>query len=149
MGMAKEFRTFIARGSVVDLAVGVIIGAAFGAIIKSLVDDVIMPVIGYLMGGRDFSTLAIRIGSQVNDAGEIEPVLVRYGLFINAIVQFLLVAFIIFLLIRAYNRMRGEPLPAEPTEKTCPFCLLSVPIAASRCAHCTSELPATVPAAGV
>jgi large conductance mechanosensitive channel len=151
--MLKEFKEFILRGNVVDMAVGIIIGAAFGTIVSSLVNDVIMPPIGLLLGGVDFSNLFVllKAGSpaapyaSLADAQAAGAVTINYGLFINAVVSFLIVAFVIFLLIRSINRLRREEEapPAEPTTKECPYCLSTIPIKATRCAHCTSELPVT------
>jgi large conductance mechanosensitive channel len=151
--MLKEFKEFVMRGNVVDMAVGIIIGAAFGTIVKSLVDDVIMPPIGLLLGGVDFANLFIllRAGSpaapyaSLADAQAAGAVTINYGVFINAVVSFLIVALVMFLLIRSINRLRREEEapPAEPTTKECPYCLSTVPIKASRCPHCTSELPVT------
>jgi large conductance mechanosensitive channel len=151
--MLKEFKEFILRGNVVDMAVGIIIGAAFGTIVTSLVNDVIMPPIGLLLGGVDFSNLFVllKAGSpaapyaSLADAQAAGAVTINYGLFINAVISFLIVAFVIFLLIRSINRMRREEEapPAEPTTKECPFCLSTIPIKATRCAYCTSELPVT------
>ena len=150
--MIKEFKEFVMRGNVVDMAVGIIIGAAFGTIIKSLVDDIIMPPIGLLLGGVDFSNLFIlmKAGStaapyaSLADAQSVGAVTINYGMFINNIVSFLIVAFVMFLLIRSINRLKGEDetSPAEPTTKECPFCLSTIPIKATRCAHCISELSA-------
>lgn len=136
--MFKEFKTFALRGNVVDMAVGIIIGAAFGAIVKSLVDDVLMPPLGALIGGVDFSKLTFAL----KDAAAGAPaVVVRYGIFLNTIVSFVIVAFAVFLLIHAMNRMlKHEEAPAAPTTKPCPYCLTAVPLKATRCAACTSEL---------
>ena len=149
--MLKEFKEFALRGNVVDMAVGIIIGAAFGTIVTSLVNDVIMPPIGLLLGGVDFANLFIllRAGSpaapyaSLADAQSAGAVTINYGLFVNAVISFLIVAFVVFLLIRNVNRMKKEEEapPAEPTTKECPYCLSSIPIKASRCPHCTSELP--------
>ncbi len=149
--MLKEFKEFTLRGNVVDMAVGIIVGAAFGTIVKSLVDDVIMPPIGLLLGGVDFANLfaLLKAGSppgpyvSLADAQAAGAVTINYGVFINAIISFLIVAFVMFLLIRGINRMQKEEEtpPAEPTTKECPYCLSTIPIKASRCAHCTSELP--------
>ena len=149
--MLKEFKEFTLRGNVVDMAVGIIVGAAFGTIVKSLVDDVIMPPIGLLLGGVDFANLfaLLKAGSppgpyvSLADAQAAGAVTINYGVFINAIISFLIVAFVMFLLIRGINRMQKEEEtpPAEPTTKECPYCLSIIPIKASRCAHCTSELP--------
>ena len=151
--MLKEFKEFVVRGNVVDMAVGIIIGAAFGTIITSLVNDVIMPPIGLLLGNVDFANLFIllKAGSPAGpyallaDAQAAGAVTINYGVFINAVVSFLIVAFVVFLLIRTINRMKREEEapPAEPTTKECPYCLSTIPIKATRCAHCTSELPVT------
>jgi large conductance mechanosensitive channel len=128
--MLKEFKDFAMRGNVMDLAIAVIIGGAFGKIIASLVTDILMPLIGLLLGGLNFSDLAIT----VRDAS------IAYGLFIQAIVDFLIVAFVIFLLVRTMNRMKKEPAPADPTTKECPHCFSTIPIKATRCPNCTSQL---------
>ena len=147
--MLKEFKEFALRGNVVDMAVGIIIGAAFGTIVKSLIDDVIMPPIGLLLGGVDFANLFVLLKAgapagpyaSVADAQAAGAVTINYGVFINAVLSFLVVALVMFFLIRMMNRMRREePAPAEPTTKECPFCLSVIPIKATRCAHCTSEL---------
>lgn len=128
--MLKEFRDFAMRGNVMDLAVAVIIGVAFGAIVTSLVNDIIMPLIGLVLGGIDFSGLAFQVGNAT----------VKYGAFIQAVVNFLIVAFVIFLIVRAINRLKGPaPVPA-PTTKTCPRCFTTIPLQATRCPNCTSEL---------
>ncbi|HSC58323.1 MAG TPA: large-conductance mechanosensitive channel protein MscL [Gemmatimonadales bacterium] len=136
--MLKEFKAFALRGNVVDMAVGIIIGAAFGAIVKSLVDDVLMPPLGALIGGVDFSSLTFTL----REASAGTPaVVIRYGVFLNTVVSFLIVAFAVFLLIRVMNRMlKHEEAPAAPTTKDCPFCLTKVPLKATRCAACTSEI---------
>jgi len=150
--MLKEFKEFALRGSVIDMAVGIIIGAAFGTIVKSLVDDVIMPPIGLALGGVDFANFfaLLKAGAPAGpyaslaDAQAAGAVTINYGMFINNVVSFLIVAFVMFLLIRGINRLqREEEAPAEPTTKECPYCLSAIPIKATRCAHCTSELPAT------
>lgn len=150
--MFKEFREFALRGSVLDLAVGIIIGAAFTSIINSLVNDILMPPLGWLLGGVDFSNfyLTLKSGSPAGpypslaDAGAAGAVTVNYGLFLNAVVSFLLVALAMFLLIRAINRLQTEKTSdekaAEPTTKDCPFCLSSIPVKATRCPQCTSHL---------
>ena len=150
--MLKEFREFAMRGNVVDMAVGIVIGAAFGGIIKSLVADVLMPPIGLLLGGVDFSNLftVIREGSTVGPfatvaaANEAGAVTLNYGLFVNTIVNFLIIAFAIFFVVRAINRLqkKEEAPPAEPTTRECPLCLSTIPIKATRCGHCTSEVKA-------
>jgi large conductance mechanosensitive channel len=150
--MLKEFREFAVRGNVVDMAVGIIIGGAFGTIVKSLVADVIMPPIGLLMGNVDFADLFVVLqeGAQagpyasVAAAKEAGAVTLNYGVFINTVISFLIVAFAVFLLIRSINRLKREEEapPAEPTTKDCPYCLSSIAIKATRCANCTSELKA-------
>ena len=148
--MLKEFKEFAMRGNVVDMAVGIIIGGAFGTIVKSMVADVLMPPIGLLMGGVDFSNLFIVLknGSSsgplnsLADAQATGAVTINYGVFLNGVVSFLIVAFAVFMLIRGVNQMKRkeEASPAEPTTKDCQYCLLSIPIKAVRCGHCTSEL---------
>ncbi|MGE5789430.1 MAG: large-conductance mechanosensitive channel protein MscL [Syntrophaceae bacterium] len=149
--MIKEFKEFAMRGNVVDMAVGIIIGAAFGAIVKSLVDDVLMPVIGLLLGNVDFANFffVLKAGkvpgpyATLAEAKAASAVVLSYGLFINAIVTFLIVAFAVFLLVKQINALkRKEAPPAAPTTKDCPFCLSTVPLKATRCPHCTSELKA-------
>lgn len=148
--MFKEFKEFAMRGSVVDMAVGIVIGAAFGTIVKSLVADIIMPPIGLLLGNVDFTNLfvVLRQGAQVGPyatlahANAAGAVTMNYGVFINTIISFIIVAFAIFLLIRNLNRLKRkeEAPPAEPITKECPFCLSTVAIKAVRCPNCTSEL---------
>jgi len=147
--MLKEFKEFALRGNVVDMAVGIVVGAAFGTIVKSLVADVIMPPIGLLLGGVDFANLFILLkpGSPVGpyaalaEAQAAGAVTVNYGLFLNNVVSFVIVAFVMFLLIRGLNRLqKQEAPPAEPTTKECPYCLSTIPLKATRCPHCTSEL---------
>jgi len=144
--MFKEFKEFIARGNVVDLAVAVVIGAAFGRIITSLVEGVIMPPIGLLLGKVDFSNLFIDISGQrpesLADAQLRGLPVIAYGRFLNDIVTFLIIAFVVFLIVRAVNRLRAQP-PPPPNTKDCPFCLTAIPLAATRCAACTSEVPVT------
>ena len=148
--MLKEFKEFAMKGNMLDMAVGIVIGAAFGAIISSLVDDVIMPPIGLLLGGVDFSDLFITLkdgataGPYMTIAGaqEAGAVVISYGLFINSVISFLIVAFAVFLLIKSINKLQQEEEAAEeaPTTKDCPFCLSSIAIKATRCPQCTSEL---------
>jgi large conductance mechanosensitive channel len=147
--MFKEFKEFAVKGSVVDMAVGIIIGGAFGTIVKSLVADVLMPPIGMLLGGVDFSNMffVLKGGGgetflSLAEAREAGAVTVNYGLFINSIISFLIVAFAIFLVIRQINRMKREEEapPAEPTTKECPHCFTEVPIKALRCPNCTSQI---------
>lgn len=128
--MLKEFKDFAMRGNVMDLAIAVIIGGAFGKIIASLVNDILMPLIGLLLGGLNFSGLAV----QVNEA------VIAYGLFIQAIVDFVIVAFVIFLLVRAMNKMKKPEPVAAPTTKECPHCFSVIPLKATRCPNCTSQL---------
>ena len=150
--MVKEFKEFILRGNVVDMAVGVIIGGAFGAIVTSLVNDVLMPPIGLLLGGVDFSSLFLLLKAgdpagtyrSLAEAQTAGAVTINYGVFINAVMSFLVIAAVLFLIIRGLNRMQREEEapPAEPTTKKCPRCLSDVALKASRCAYCTSELVA-------
>jgi large conductance mechanosensitive channel len=150
--MFKEFKEFAMRGNVVDMAVGIIIGGAFGTIVKSLVSDVIMPPIGLLLGGVDFSNLFLvaKQGSPTGpyaalaDAQAAGAVSINYGLFINSVVSFLIVAFAVFFLIKAINSMqrKQEQPAAAPTTKSCSFCATEIPIKATRCPHCTSQLAA-------
>ena len=130
MGMLKEFRDFAVKGNAVDMAVGIIIGAAFGKVVTSLVNDVIMPPIGMLLGQVDFSRLAIALN---------EKTTIKYGVFINSIIDFLIVAFCIFLVVKQMNRLKRTP-PTEPTTKNCPQCLSTIPLKAVRCAYCTSPV---------
>lgn len=144
--MLKEFKEFAMKGPVVDLAVGVIIGAAFGKIISSLVDDVIMPPIGKLLGGVDFANLFVNLSGKdypsVAAAKAAGAATINYGIFFNTVLNFLIIAFVLFLIIRQMNAMKKpEPAPAPaPTTKDCPHCLSAVPLKATKCAHCTSEL---------
>lgn len=128
--MLKEFRDFAMRGNVMDLAVAVIIGGAFGKIIASLVNDILMPLIGLLLGGLNFSELSATVNG----------VDITYGLFIQAIVDFIIVAFVIFMIVRTMNNLKKQPAPADPTTKECPYCFTTVPIKATRCPNCTSQL---------
>lgn len=146
--MFKEFKKFAMRGNVVDMAVGIIIGAAFGAIVKSLVDDLIMPPIGLLLGNVDFANLFIVLKdgataepyASLDAAKKAGAVTLNYGVFINALVSFTIVAFAVFLLVRAVNKLKaGEEAP-DPTTKDCPYCFTTIPLKATRCPHCTSEL---------
>ena len=137
--MFKEFKDFAMRGNVVDMAVGVIIGGAFGKIVTSMVNDILMPPIGILVGNVDFSdlTLTLRAGTEAA-----KPVTLNYGLFINNVINFTIVAFCVFMAVKAMNTLRKtEPAPAPaPTEKKCPHCVMAIPIEARRCGHCTSAL---------
>jgi large conductance mechanosensitive channel len=149
--MLKDFRAFIMRGSVVDLAIGVIIGAAFGGIVKSLVDDVLMPPIGLATGGIDFANkfVVLKEGAKavgpyasLADAKAAGAVTLNYGLFVNQVVTFLIIAACIFLIIRMLARLQSPPPPpaAAPATKPCPFCATQIPVAAKRCPNCTSQL---------
>ena len=142
--MWKDFKAFIMRGNVVDLAVAVIIGAAFTGVVNSLVKDIIMPPIGMLMGGVDFSNLFISLNGQsypkLADAQAAGAPTINYGLFINNLINFLIVALVVFLLVRAIRRLMPPPPPPASTTRDCPYCLSSIPKAATRCAHCTSQV---------
>jgi large conductance mechanosensitive channel len=148
--MIKEFKEFALRGSVLDMAVGIIIGVAFGAIISSLVSDVLMPPIGLLLGHVDFSNIYVVLTAgklagpytSLAAAQQAGAVTLNYGLFINKIINFLIVAFALFLVIRSMNKMKrkAEVVPVGPTTKECPFCFTMIPVKAVRCPHCTSEL---------
>jgi large conductance mechanosensitive channel len=127
--MLKEFKEFAVRGNVMDLAIAVIIGGAFGKIITSLVDDVLMPLIGLVLGGIDFSEQAFAVGNAV----------VMWGAFVQSIIDFIIIAFVIFLLVRAINRLKREE-PTTPTTKECQYCFTVIPLKATRCPNCTSEL---------
>ena len=142
--MFKEFREFAIKGNAVDLAVGVMIGAAFGAVVTSLVNDVIMPPIGKVLGGVDFSNFFAVLGPgefpSLKAAKEAGAATLNYGVFINAVINFLIIAFILFLVVRTMNRMRrAEPAPS-PTTKGCPHCTMQIPLKATRCPHCTSNI---------
>ncbi len=148
--MFKEFKEFAMRGNVVDMAVGIIIGAAFGTIVKSLVDDILMPPIGLLLGNVDFSNLfaIIQQGAvagpfaTVAEAQKAGAVTINYGIFFNTVISFLIVAFAVFLLIRGLNKLKREEEvpPEEPTTRECPHCFSEISIKATRCGFCTSEL---------
>ncbi len=144
--MGKEFKEFIMRGNVVDMAVGIVIGAAFGKIVTSFVEDILMPPIGLLLGRVDFSNLFLSLSGKSYDtlaaAKAAGAATLNYGVFLNTGINFLILGFAIFLLIRQINRLRREPAPAPPAPATkeCSYCLSTVPIKATRCAHCTSEL---------
>lgn len=150
--MLEEFKKFAMRGNVVDMAVGIIIGGAFGTIVKSLVSDVIMPPVGLLLGGVDFTDLFITLKegaaagpyATLAAAQEAGAVVISYGVFMNSVISFLIVAFAVFLLIKGINNLQAqeEEEEEEVTTKDCPFCLSSIPIAATRCSSCTSEVPA-------
>lgn len=149
--MMKDFREFIMRGNVMDLAVGVIIGAAFGAIVNSLVNDVIMPPIGLALGNVDFTNLFVvmKEGAKapapyatIAEAKAAGAVTLNYGTFFTHVVSFLILAFVVFMMVRAVNRLKAPPAAAAPTTRDCPYCQMAIPIRATRCGHCTSEVKA-------
>jgi large conductance mechanosensitive channel len=149
--MFKEFKAFALRGNVLDLAVGIIIGGAFGTIVKSLVDDVIMPPVGLALGDVDFANLFVLLKpgaklappyATVEQAHVAGAVTVNYGQFINNVITFLIVAFAVFLIVRAANRLKPQDASAAPTTKDCPYCRMAIPAGATRCPHCTTELRA-------
>ncbi len=145
--MFKEFKEFAMRGNVLDMAVGIIIGAAFGRIITSLVNDVIMPPIGLILGKVDFSSLFLNLSetpyASLADARKAGASVIAYGAFLNTVLDFVIVAFVIFLLVKQVNRLKKPAPAAEPTTKDCPYCLSPVPLKATRCGHCTSQLAAS------
>jgi large conductance mechanosensitive channel len=143
--MFHDFRKFIARGNVIDLAVGIVIGAAFTSVVKSFVDDILMPPIGKVTGGVDFKSLFVALDGKhypsLEAAKAAGAATVNYGAFINNVISFLIVAWAVFLLVQAYDRIRRQEAAApEPDRKDCPFCRESVALAATRCPHCTAEL---------
>jgi large conductance mechanosensitive channel len=143
--MLKEFKAFAMRGNVLDMAVGIIIGAAFGKIVASFVEDVLMPPLGRLLGRVDFSNLFLSLTGRHFDslaaAKAAGAATLNYGLFINTVINFLIVAFAVFLLVRQVNRFAAKPAPpAAPATRDCPFCLMAIPAKATRCAHCTADL---------
>jgi large conductance mechanosensitive channel len=147
--MFKEFKEFAMRGNVVDMAVGIVIGAAFGTIVKSFVDDVLMPPIGLLMGNVDFSNLFLTLKDGAKAAGPYASlaaakaagaVTLNMGVFINTVISFLIVAFAVFLVIKGMNTMKRQAPPPSPDTKECPFCFTTIPIKSQRCPHCTSQL---------
>jgi large conductance mechanosensitive channel len=146
--MLKEFKEFAMRGNVLDMAIGIVIGAAFGKIVTSFVNDILMPPLGLLLGKTDFSSLFINISGKsyatLAEAKAAGAATINYGIFLNTIIDFLIVAFAIFLLVRQVNRLarKPEPAPVTPTTKECPQCLSVIPVRALRCAYCTSELRA-------
>jgi len=144
--MLKEFKEFAMRGNVMDMAIGIIIGAAFGKIVTSFVNDVLMPPLGLLMGNSDFSnkfmTLKGETLATLDAAKEAGSVTLNYGLFVNTIIDFVIIAFAIFIIVRQLNKMKKKPAPAPPNTRDCPFCLSAIPIKATRCGHCTSEVAA-------
>ena len=146
--MLKEFKEFVMRGNVLDMAVGIVIGVSFGKIVTSFVSDVLMPPIGLLLGNVNFSNFFINLSQQsyatLDEAKKAGAATINYGVWLNTVLDFVIVAFAVFLLVRGVNRMKRkeeEPAPA-PATKDCPYCLSSIPIKAARCAHCTSDLKA-------
>jgi large conductance mechanosensitive channel len=148
MSLRSEFRDFIARGNMFDLAVGIVIGGAFGTVVKSFVSDILMPPIGLLTGGLDFSSLFVSLSgtpyASLSAAQAAGAPTVNYGLFINNVISFLIIALAIFILAKGYNRLRrqAEEAPPPPTQKECSFCHMAIPLEATRCPHCTSQLGA-------
>jgi large conductance mechanosensitive channel len=147
MAVLKEFREFASRGNVIDLAVGVIIGGAFGKIVTSIVDDLLMPPIGLLLGQVDFRDLFVSLNGQTYPtlaaAKAASAPTLNYGQFVNIVIQFLIVAFAVFMLVRQINRLKTPvPSPPAPDAKDCPYCISRIPVKATRCPHCTSELRA-------
>lgn len=144
MSILNEFKAFAVRGNVVDMAVGIIIGAAFGKIIDSLVKDVVMPPIGRLLGGVDFRQLYVNLGDKTFEtleaAEKAGAPLIKYGAFINTLVDFTIIAFVIFIMVRMINKLKKEQPPADPSTKACPYCCSMIAIKATRCPHCTSDL---------
>ena len=144
--MLKEFKEFAIKGNVVDMAVGIVIGAGFGKIVSSFVADILMPPVGMLMGKMDFSNMYVNLSGKefpsLKAAKEAGAATINYGVFLNTMLDFVFVAFAIFLLVRMVNRWRATPPPppADPTTKECPFCVMSIPIKATKCGHCTSEI---------
>ena len=144
--MFKEFKEFAMRGNVLDMAIGIIIGAAFGKIVSSFVSDLLMPPIGLLLGNVDFASVFVNLSGQsypsLAAAKAAGAPTINYGVFLNTVLDFLIVGFVIFLLVRQVNRMRRQPeaAPAAPTTKACAYCLSTIPLKATRCPHCTSEL---------
>ena len=142
--MLKEFKEFAIRGNVMDMAVGIIIGVAFGKIVTSFVKDIVMPPIGMLMGDVNFANLFINLSNTayatLAEAQKAGAATINYGSFINTVIDFVIIAFVIFMVIRQMNKMKKEPLPADPTTKDCPECLSSIPIKATKCSHCTSAV---------
>lgn len=146
--MFKEFRQFVARGNVVDLAVAVIMGTAFGAIVNSMVTDILMPPVGLILGKVDFSNLFLNLSrtgqATLKDAKAAGAVTVNYGLFLNTVINFLIVSFFIFIVVKEVNKFKPAPEtpPAGPVTKDCPLCLSQIPLKAKRCAHCCADIPA-------
>ena len=146
MSLLREFKEFVARGNVMDLAVAVILGAAFGKIVSSLVDEVLMPPIGLALGGVDFANLFVPLGggayATLAEAKAAGAPVIAYGAFLNTVIQFLIVALVVFLLVKQVNRLRRPASAAAPTTRDCPYCATAIPIRATRCPACTSQLAA-------
>lgn len=149
MSLLNDFKAFLMKGNVIDLAVGMVVGTAFTGMVKSLVDDVIMPPIGLLIGGVDFSNLFLTLKEGAKAAGPYETlaaakaagaVTMNIGLFINTVISLVIVGFAIFMVVKAISKLQKQPQPADPTTKACPHCYSEIPIKASRCPHCTSAL---------
>ncbi|MGH9817483.1 MAG: large conductance mechanosensitive channel protein MscL [Candidatus Acidiferrales bacterium] len=142
--MLKEFKEFAMRGNVLDMAIGIIIGAAFGRVVTSMVNDIFMPPIGLLLGGMDFSNLFLNLGGGSYDslaaAQQAGAPTLNYGLFLNQVIAFLIVAFAVFLIVKQVNRMKRTEAPSAPNTKNCPHCIMSIPLQATKCAHCTSAV---------
>ena len=146
MGMIQEFKAFAIKGNVVDMAVGIIIGAAFGKIVSSLVSDVLMPPIGKLAGNLDFSNLFISLNGQAYEslkaAKDAGAPTINYGLFLNTVIDFIIVAFVIFLIVKQLNRLKKEAPAAAPNTRECPYCLTQIPLKATKCPACTADVKA-------
>ncbi len=144
--MLKEFKEFAMRGNVMDMGIGIILGAAFGKTVTSFVNDIMMPPIGLFLGKVDFSSLFLNLSGKsyasLAEAKTAGAATLNYGMFMNTVIDFLIVAFVIFLLVRQINRLQRQPAPATPNTKDCPYCCSAIPIKAVRCAHCTAELRA-------
>ncbi len=146
--MIKEFKEFAMRGNVMDMAIGIVLGAAFGKIVSSFVKDILMPPLGYFMGNVDFTNLFIDLSGKgfatLEEAQKAGAPTLNYGMFLNTVVDFVIIAFAIFLVVRQMNRLKKaeEPASSEPTTKPCPYCLSEIPLEATRCPHCTSQLEA-------
>ena len=144
MSVLKELKEFMMRGNVVDMAVGVIVGGAFGKIVSSLVSDIIMPPIGMLTGGINFADMFIALDGEayasLAEAQAVSAPTINYGLFINAVISFIIVAFAVFMLVRQINALKRQPAPLDPTTKECPYCKETIAIGAIKCKHCTADL---------
>lgn len=149
MSILREFKEFAIKGNVVDLAIGIIIGAAFGKIVTSFVNDILMPPVGKLLGGFDFNNLFINLSDKsvttLAEAKAAGIATINYGLFLNTLIDFAIVAAAVFILVRQINRLKNQPTPATPTTQACPYCLNAIPAQAIRCGHCTSDLGKALP----